>query len=110
VIDPGGTFLEQRRDYYDVVLSCRGGESLAGRPGNRLGQVEERMIFALAEILRLEKFGQAHDFSPAPGRIGHAFEGFSEILFGFRSAGHLHQSYTKFVRGHGNHLLRARRL
>src|ERR1700683_801790 len=34
VIDPGGTFLEQRRDYYDVVLSRRGGESLAGRPGN----------------------------------------------------------------------------
>ena len=37
------------------------------RPGNWLGQIEQRCIFALAEILRLKKLGQADDLcAPRP--------------------------------------------
>jgi hypothetical protein len=86
-----------------MVLSRRGGEFFAGRPGNWLGQVEERMIFALAEILRLEEFGQTYHFGAAPSCVGNAFESFGEISFGLRSTRHLHQGYAKFVRGHAVH-------
>ena len=100
MIDAGSTLLKQRRDYYNVVLSSRGGKFFAGRPGNRLGKIEESMIFALAEILRLEKFGQADHFGAASGCVADALESFGKILFGLRSARHLHQGYAKFVRGH----------
>jgi hypothetical protein len=57
------------------------------------------MIFALAEILGLEKFGQAYDLGATPGGIGDAAEGFLQILFRLRTARHLHQSHAKFFRG-----------
>jgi hypothetical protein len=61
------------------------------------------MIFALAEILGLKKFGQAHDLCATSGSIGDAFEGFCEILCGLRSARHLDQGHAKFIRGHAVH-------
>jgi hypothetical protein len=59
------------------------------------------MVLALAEVLRLEKFGEADDLRAASGGVGDTFESLCEILFGLRAAGHLHQSDAKFIRGHG---------
>ena len=56
------------------------------------------MIFALAEILRLKKFGQADDLGAAPGGVGNAAEGLLQILFRLRAARHLHQGHAKFFR------------
>src|ERR1039458_4746666 len=101
VIDAGRPLFEHRCNYDDAVLACGGGEFIAGRAGNGLGQVEERMIFSLAKILRLKKFRQADNLRAASRGIGHAFQSFGEILRGIGSARHLHQRHTKFVRGQG---------
>src|SRR5438552_2970971 len=61
VVDPGGALFEQRRDQDDAVAARRGRELFAGRAGNGFSQIEQQMIFALAEILRLKKLGQADD-------------------------------------------------
>src|SRR5450755_731688 len=58
------------------------------------------MIFALAEILCLEKFRQADDLHPTPGSVCNAADGLLKILFRLRAARHLHQRHTKFLRGH----------
>jgi len=66
----------------------------------RLREIEESGVFALAEILRLEEFGQAHDLGSPSGGVCDAAESLLQILFRLRSAGHLHQSHAKFLRGH----------
>src|SRR6202020_1163704 len=97
VINPGSALLEQRCDHYDAVLASRSGEFVARWTGNRFSQIKERMIFALAEVLRLKQFRKADDLRATSGRICHAFERFCEILFRLRPAGHLDQRHTKFV-------------
>jgi hypothetical protein len=58
------------------------------------------VIFALAEILGLEKFGEADYFGAASGGVGYALQCLVKILFRVGAAGHLHQGYAEFVRGH----------
>src|SRR5579859_4769085 len=58
------------------------------------------MILALAEILRLEEFRQAHNLRAASGSVGHSTQRLLKILFRLRPARHLHQRYAKFLRGH----------
>ena len=88
------------------MLARGGGELFTGRPGDRFGQIEQTVILALAKILRLKQFGQANHLRAAPGRIGHAFQSFGEILFRLRAARHLYQRRAKFIRGHAYSLLR----
>ena len=45
------------------MLAGGGGELFAGGAGDGLCQIEQGMIFALAEVLGLEKFGEADDLS-----------------------------------------------
>jgi hypothetical protein len=59
------------------------------------------VVFALAEVLGLEKFGEADDLSAASGGVGEAFQSFGEIVVGLWAAGHLHQGYAEFIRGQG---------
>jgi hypothetical protein len=54
------------------------------------------MIFALAEVLRLKKFGQADDMGSALGGLGDTAESFVEILLWLRAAGHLDQGHAEF--------------
>src|ERR1700686_5243175 len=54
------------------------------------------MIFALAEVLCLKKFGQTDDVGSALGGIGDAAESLVEILFRLRAAGHLDQGHAEF--------------
>ena len=60
--------------------------------GNRLGQIEQRCIFALAEVLRLEKLGQADDVRALSRRLGNAVERLGQIVGGFGAARHLDQA------------------
>jgi hypothetical protein len=80
------------------MLPSSGGQLVARRSRNRLCQVEERMILALAKILRLKKFGQTDHLCASARSIGDAFHGLGEILFGLRPARHLHQRHSKFLR------------
>jgi hypothetical protein len=80
------------------VLAGSGSERIAAWAGNRLCQVEQRMVFPLAEVLGLKQFGQAYNLRAPSRSVTHALECFAEILFRLRSAGHLHQRYAKFVR------------
>ena len=100
VVDAGRPLFEQRRDQDHPVVSrcCR--QSFGRRTRNRFGQIEQRMILALAEILRLKKFRQADDLRAAPGSVGYAAEGLLKILFRLWAARHLHQRHAKFLRGH----------
>ena len=59
VIEAGRALLKQRCDEHNFILPGGGGEFFGSRPGNRLGQIEQGGILALAEILCLEKLGQA---------------------------------------------------
>jgi hypothetical protein len=58
------------------------------------------MIFALAEVLGLEKFGQAHDLGATSSCVSDAAQGLLQVLFRLWAAGHLQQSHTEFFRGH----------
>jgi len=58
------------------VLAGGGGEFFAGGAGDRFGQIEEGVVFALAEVLRLEKLGEADDLRASAGCVGDALEGF----------------------------------
>jgi hypothetical protein len=82
------------------VLASGGCEFVGRGAGNLFSQVEQGMVFALAEVLCLEQFGNADDLRAASGSVGYTFESFVKILFRFCAAGHLHQGHTKFIRGH----------
>ena len=58
------------------MLAGGGGKLFGGGAGDGFGEIEERVVFALAEILRVEKFGKADDLSAASGGVGDAFESF----------------------------------
>ena len=72
VVDAQSALFEERCNQDDAVLPGGGGEFLSGRAGDGLGQVEQGVVFALAEVLGLEKLGQADDLRAFGGRVGHA--------------------------------------
>src|SRR6266446_5634991 len=61
VIEAGRALFKERRDQHDLILPGSGGKLLRARAGDGLREIEERRVLTLAEILRLEKFGQADD-------------------------------------------------
>jgi hypothetical protein len=71
-------------------LAGGSGKFCGGGTGDWFGEIEQRCILALAEVLRLEEFRQADDVGTALGRIGNAIEGLSQVVRGFRAARHLH--------------------
>ena len=102
---PGARFSNNDAISTTPMLARGGGKFFAGGAGNWFSQIEQRMIFALAEILGLKEFGQADDLRAASGSVGHTLEGLGEILFGLWAARHLHQGHTKFIRRQGVDLL-----
>ena len=62
------------------------------------------MVFALAEVLSLEQLGQTDHVGSALGSLGDAAEGFLEILFWLRAAGHLDQGHAEFFWRHRSNL------
>jgi hypothetical protein len=96
VIEAGGALLEERRDQHDFILEGGGGELLRGRAGDGLREIEQRRVFALAEILRLEEFGQADDIGALSCRLRNAIERLGQIVSGLGAARHLDQGYGEF--------------
>ena len=97
VIEAGRALLEERRDQHDFILLGGGGELFRARAGNRLRQIEQSGVFALAEILRLEEFGQADDVSAFSCRLRNAIERLGQIVGGLGAARHLDQGDAKFI-------------
>ena len=85
VVKTSGAFLEERGDDDDFIFLRELLESCRARPGNRLGEFEVLVVFALAEILRGEQFLRADDLRAL---LGGAFgEGESFVTIGSRISG-----------------------
>ena len=65
--------------------------------GNRLRQVKESNVFALAEVLRLEEFRKTNDLRTLLSRDANVRDGGLHVLFRVGVAGHLNQSHTKLL-------------
>src|SRR5262249_9905233 len=98
VINARGSFLEERSNQDDTVFSCGGGQLFAAWAGDGLGQIEQRMVFTLAEVLRLEKLRQANDIRATLSGVSNALQSFFEIFLRLRSAGHLDQTDPELFR------------
>ena len=92
VVDAGGAPLKQGSDERDLQLARDLAEALGRGTGNWLSQLEQRSVFALAEVLRLKEFGQADEFRALLGGIAHVRDGAFQILFRIRRARHLHDT------------------
>ena len=94
---PGARFSKSGRHDHDVVRIAA--IAVAGRRSGqpRLGQVEQRDVFALAEVLRLEELGQANDLGAALGGFGNAIQRFGHVVGRFGPARYLHQGDGELV-------------
>ena len=96
VIQPGRAPLEERSDHQHVLLARHGAQPLRARPRNRLGQIEQSDVFALAEILRAEELRQANDLRSGARGFAHAVGSLLQIRVRIGRAGHLHQANAVF--------------
>ena len=69
VVEAGGAALKERGDDDDAQLAGEFAEACCRGSGNRLGQIEEPDVFALAEVLSAKKLRQADDVGTALGRL-----------------------------------------
>src|SRR5882672_7462301 len=60
VVQPRRATLEQRRDHHDARRARDLAERLGTGAGDWLGQIEERVIFALADVQRAEQLGETN--------------------------------------------------
>ena len=67
-------------------------------PGNGLGQIEEAMVFGLAEVLAPEELLEADDLRAAGGSLAHAVERAAHVGLGVLAAARLHQAEGDLIR------------
>ena len=102
VVDAGGAAFEQRRDEDDLLFARGLGQRLGRRSGDRLGQIEVGVVFALAEVLAAKQLGQADHRRAAVRRLDDARAGASQVVVGIGRAAHLHEADLENLRGrHG---------
>ena len=102
VIEPGRTPLEEGNHNGYFQFAGDGAEARGARSGNRLGEVEERCVLALAEILGAEELGKADDLCAAARGLAHVGNRTLQVIVRLRGTAHLYQAYFKFV---GRHLV-----
>ena len=100
VVDAGGAALEQGRDEDDVGFAADAGEGVGGGAGDGLGEAEEGVVFALAEVLGAEELGEADEGGSLACGFVDALGGFVEVEAGVRGAGHLDEGYALVVIRH----------
>ena len=91
VINAGGALFKQRGDDDDLVFFRELAKRVGAGAGNFFGQLEILEVFALAKVLRAEKFLRADDLRAVPGGAFGQREGFLKIRVGIRGAGGLDQ-------------------
>ena len=94
VVDPGGAPLEDRTNDDDFVFASGRSQSVGGRSGNRLSEIEIPVIFTLTEIARPKELGEANNLRSLPGRLRNAIEACLQVAFGVLAARHLHECDT----------------
>jgi len=89
VIEAGGSALEERGDEDNAGLAADAGEDVGGGAGNGFREIEEGVVFALAEVLRAEELGEADEGGSLTGSLVDALGSLVEVELGVRGAGHL---------------------
>ena len=97
VIKPRCALLEERRDQHDFIFPSGGSQLFRARARNRLRQIEQDGIFALAEILRLEELGQTNDVGTLVCCLRNAIERLRQIVGRLWAACHLNQRDGEFI-------------
>ncbi len=92
VVEAFGALLEERPDDHDAQLAGQLGQGVGGGTRDRLSQIEELVIFGLAEVLTAEKLLQADDLGAATGGFPNTLDRLAHILGGVGCAAHLHQT------------------
>ncbi len=101
--DAGGAPLEERGDDDDPVAARRVGKGDRGRAGNRLGEIEQSGILALAEIRGAKQFGETDESGPAAGRFTDQIDRPRQVRGGIRAHAHLHQADATSSRSRPRH-------
>ena len=91
VINAGRAFLEQRGDDDDLVFFRELAKGVGAGAGNFFGELEILVVFALAKILRAEKFLRADDFCAGLRGAFDEREGFLKIRVRTGGDGSLNQ-------------------
>lgn len=89
VIEAGGAAFEERGDEDDAGFAADAGEDVGGGAGNRLGEAEEVVVFALAEVLGPEELREANERGSLAGGLIDALGGLVEVDHRVWVAGHL---------------------
>src|SRR5882762_1700161 len=95
VVDAGSTLFKEGDHEGDFQLAGDGAEALGGGARNRLGQIKQGQVFALTEVLGLEKFRQADHLRALFGRLANMRDGRLHVFFWVGRAGHLNQANTE---------------
>src|SRR5437879_3739336 len=110
VIEAACAFLKDRRNDYNFGFSGDVSDCLRCRAGNRLGEIEQRSVFALTEILRAEQLRQAYDLRAQFCGLAYFRAGTGEVVVRIWRTAHLNQAnavmvlFTQFnlpLRGNG---------
>src|SRR3989475_1289209 len=92
VIQAGRAALEQRCDHHDAGVARDTPELLSARPGDRFGEIEQCVIFALAAVLCAEELRQANKTGALPRRFFDARHRLGEIRLWIGTHAHLYET------------------
>src|SRR5207249_2264174 len=84
--------LEDGGDHDGAHLLRDPAERVGGRARHWLGQVEARVVLALAEVLRAEELREADHLRALAGGLAYAVDRRIEVRGGIRRAAHLDQT------------------
>jgi hypothetical protein len=97
----GGVVVQARRSPFekagyedDAGLAADAGEDIGGGAWDGLGEIEEGVFFALAEVLGTEELREADEGGSLAGGFVDALGGLVEVDAGVRIAGHLNEGDT----------------
>ena len=76
VVEAGGAAFEEAGDEDDAGFAADAGEGVGGGAGDGLGEAEEGVVFALAEVLGAEELGEADELGALAGGFVDALGGF----------------------------------
>src|SRR5581483_3432309 len=97
VIEARRAALKERSDDADARLASDLGKFCSRGAGDRLSQIKEAQVFALAEILGAKELGQADDLGAESRSFADVPKGGSEVGFWIRPHAHLDKADCVFA-------------